>query len=354
VTRTLKIKTKNIANGWQQYTLSNDQGMKVRFLNYGGIITDIIVPDRAGNMENVVLAYKDLGDYENNPNYFGALIGRVSGRIEGASFEIDGTPYTLEENDGDNHLHGGSQGFHQIIWRAKPFETDEHVGVALSHSSADGDSGYPGQLDVTIRYTLSNQNEFTITYEATTTEKTPVSLTNHSYFNLSGDAKRTVGDHEVTMNSEQVIELDEHLIPTGRLLDVKDTTFDFEKGRQLKTGLSDHLDQHVYADNGYDHYFLFNKDETGNIMVKDDTSGRTLSVKTDQPGLVMYTGNMLDETLSLSSGPSSKHLGVCLETQTSSAGLHHQNLPSLMLNPDETYHTETTFTFGTDKDKNQS
>src|SRR5699024_10373225 len=149
--------------------------MKVRFLNYGGIITDIIVPDRAGNMENVVLAYKDLGDYENNPNYFGALIGRVSGRIEGASFEIDGTPYTLEENDGDNHLHGGTRGFHQIIWQAKPFETDEHVGVALSHSSADGDRGYPGQLDVTVRYTLKTQKELTTTINQPTTEKTPAS-----------------------------------------------------------------------------------------------------------------------------------------------------------------------------------
>lgn len=352
MTRILKIETTDLSHGWKQYTLINDQGMQVRFLNYGGIITDIITPDREGNMENIVLAYKDLKDYQNNSNYFGALIGRVAGRIENATFEIDQVTYPLEKNDDDNHLHGGSSGFHQVIWQTREIRKPNHIGVELFHISEANSGGYPGTIHATIHYTLNNRNEFQISYEAKTTKKTALSLTNHSYFNLSGNAKRTVHEHEVSMNGTQIIELDDNLIPTGHTLETKDTTFDFETPRKLATGITDFSQQHVNVGHGYDHYFLFNRAETGCVTVKENTSGRMITIETNQPGMVMYTANALDENHVLTGGISSKkHLGVCFETQASSARLHHEKLPNIILSPNETYQKQTTFTFSTDADE---
>src|SRR5690625_3077914 len=179
----MNIETKEILNKWKLYTLTNDQGMKVSFLNFGGIITEILVPDKNGTFENVVVGYKDYADYEDNSNFFGAITGRVAGRIEGASFTIDGENYSLEANDGDNHLHGGTYGFHQILWDGEPSETNDSVSVALTHTSPDGDGGYPGKIEVSVTYTLNNNNEFSIKYEATTDKTTPLTITNHSYFN---------------------------------------------------------------------------------------------------------------------------------------------------------------------------
>lgn len=346
--RKVEIKKDSLTNGWILYTLKNDAGMTVKFLNYGGIITEIITPDRNGVKENVVIGYENYTDYETNDNYFGALTGPVAGRIQGASFTFDGETYFLTANDGDNHLHGGPTGFHQVLWDGKTSETDDEVAVELSYHRPDGEGGYPGNVDVKVTYTLTNQNEFKIRYEATTDKATPLALTNHTYFNLSGNLKETVENHIVTLDSDQFVELDSHLIPTGKILDVEGTTFDFRNGRKISEGIQAPNEQNIIADNGYDHYFLFNHEREEQVVVKEETSGRVLTVRTDEKGMVMYSANMLDEGLKLLGGPSRRYLGLCLETQGSPASLHHEKFSSIILQPEENYKKETVFTFSTD------
>lgn len=194
---------------WTEYTLKNDRGMQVSILNYGGILTEMLVPDADGNLENVVVAFENYEDYlTKNTGFFGALIGRVAGRIQGSAFELDGKTYQLKPNEGENHLHSGENGFHQVLWNAKPFEADSELGVKLSHQSPDGEGGYPGDLDVQVTYTLTNDNALTVTYEATSSKKTPLTLTNHSYFNLSGNLQDDIRNHLVTIDSSQFVELD--------------------------------------------------------------------------------------------------------------------------------------------------
>lgn len=343
----MNIETKDILNKWKLFTLINEQGMKVSLLNYGGIITEIIVPNKDGVMENVVLGFKDYADYENNENYFGAITGRVAGRIQDASLTLNGKLYPLEANEGNHHLHGGSGGLYQVIWNAEPFQSDDKVGVKLSYLSPDGDGGYPGNVDITVTYTLNNDNELIIDYAASTDKTTALTLTNHSYFNLSGNLSETIHNHHVTMDSSQVVELDEELIPTGKKLDVTDTTFDFQSGRKLAEGMNSPATQHKVADNGYDHYFIFDQNKEDKVIVKDEHSGRILKVNTNQPGIVMYTGNGLTDDLELLEGKSKQYLGVCLETQSSPASLHHEDFPDVILQPNEKYEKQTTFSFST-------
>lgn len=342
----MKITTEEVLNKWQQYTLSNRHGMRVSVLNFGGIITEITVPDRQNKLENVVLSYKDYAEYENNPNYFGAIIGRVAGRIENASFTLNEQKYTLKKNNGLNHLHGGSEGFHQAIWDCTTFQTDDTVGVVLTHHSEDGSGGYAGNVDVTVTYTLTNDNELLIDYAATTDQTTALTLTNHSYFNLTGHLSDTIHHHHVTMNADEFVELDQDLIPTGRKLDVTNTVFDFRQGRQLIEGIQSESEQNRIASRGYDHYFIFNKEQNNEIIVKEPTSGRIMTVTTNQPGVVMYTANTLSNDLDLLEGHSKPHLGVCFETQGSPASLHHADFPSIVLQASERYDKQTIFSFG--------
>ncbi|WP_309228268.1 aldose epimerase family protein [Virgibacillus saliphilus] len=297
-------------------------------------------------MENVVLGYKDYGDYETNPNFFGALIGPVAGRIQDATFELNEKTYALEANDGENHLHGGSNGFHQVIWHVEPFETNSSVGLKLSHTRADQEGGYPGNVDVCVIYTLNNANQLMLEYRATSNQATPFTVTNHSYFNLSGNLKNTVHNHHVTMDSGKFIELDEELIPTGQWYRVAGTTFDFRNGGLLQDGFNDKLEQNQIAGSGYDHYFIFDDKQEQNVIVRDSDSGRTLTIQTDQPGMVMYTANTLEEGLELAEGLSKKHLGVCFETQASPASLHHEGFPNVILEGESTYNKRTLFSFG--------
>ncbi|MUK90214.1 galactose-1-epimerase [Ornithinibacillus sp. L9] len=340
------IETEKTTTHWKQYTLANDNGMQVSVLNYGGIISKILVPDRLGKLENVVLGYKNIQDYEDNPNCFGAIIGRVAGRIANSSFQLDLQPYKLDENEGKHHLHGGSSGFHQVIWDVEPFQTADSVGLRLSHKSPDGASGYPGELHATVTYILTNENQLKIEYDAISDKKTPIALTNHSYFNLSGNLKDTIHQHHVTIDSDQFIELDNELIPTGSQLKVDDTTFDFRNGRKLKDGLNGEYKHNEIVGNGYDHYFVFNQKKTDNVIVTEETSGRTLHISTNQPGMVMYTANSLNEGLELAEGESKQYLGVCFETQGSPASLHHEEIPSIVVEENQAYKKQTIFTFG--------
>ncbi|MGM0902969.1 MAG: aldose epimerase family protein [Bacillota bacterium] len=342
----MNIQTKEILGKWQEFTLTNDKQMSVSVLNYGGIITKILVPDRNGVVENVALGFKDYQDYEANPPFLGALIGRVAGRIQGSSFELNGEKYSLEANDGENHLHGGSEGFHQVIWEVTPFHTDGTVGLTLTHKSADGEGGYPGNVEVKVIYTLNNENQLSLAYEATSDQTTALTLTNHCYFNLSGDLKNTVEDHHVTIDSRQFVELDANLIPTGSMLQVEGTSFDFRQGRRLGDGFNGEFEQNKIAGNGYDHYFIFDHSTKQQAIVREPNSGRVMSVKTNQSGMVMYSGNSLDDQMQLAEARSQKYLGVCFETQASPASLHHEGFPDVRLNAGEKYEKETVFTFG--------
>ncbi|WP_407270195.1 aldose epimerase family protein [Radiobacillus sp. PE A8.2] len=341
----MQVKSEQVQTDITLYTLVNDNGMEVSCLNLGGVITKIMAPDRNNNIENVVLGFRNLDDYKQNPTYFGALIGRVAGRIQGSQFELDNEVYSLEANNEENHLHGGSHGFHAAIWDVAPFENADEVGLKLSHFSPDGEGGYPGNLQVNVTYTLNNKNELAISYQANSDHKTALTLTNHSYFNLSGNLKNDIKNHKVTLNSSKFVELDAELIPTGKQLSVENTVFDFQLGRQIIDGVKSDYDQNLNAGKGYDHYFLFDHTRPEQAIVEDQQSGRKLIVTTDQPGMVMYTSNSLDDSLELLEGPSKQHLGICLETQASPASLHHEGFPSVILNKDETYTAKTTFTF---------
>lgn len=342
----MNIECKPLKGNWKLFILKNNHGMEVHILNYGGVISKIIVPDKFGMLENVVLGYNHEQEYESDTNFFGAIIGRVAGRIKGACFELNGKRYELEANDGRNNLHSGSNGFHRVIWEAEPFENDHEVGIRLSYLSKDGENSYPGNVAVAVIYTLNNNNQLSITYNASTDQTTVITLTNHSYFNLSGNLKNTIHNHHVTMNSSQFVELNQELIPTGKLVDAQHTLFDFQEGRKLGDGFTVGSEQNRIVGQGYDHYFLFNKNELGNVVVKDEVSGRFMSIKTDQPGMVVYTSNNLGEGMELAGAVSQKYLGVCFETQSSPASLHHEDFPTVQLNIDEEYKRQTVFTFG--------
>lgn len=343
----MNIVENQAANNFKTYSLTNNSGMMVNVLNYGGIITDIIVPDREGKMENIVLSYPKLADYETDPFYFGAIIGRVAGRIKDSLFPINNDAYRLEKNEGEHHLHSGSVGFHRVFWNVEPFQQNEIAGLKLTHRSVNGEGGYPGTVDVEVTYSLYADNQFRIKYRAVTDKTTPLSLTNHTYFNLAGNAKHTVENHLVSMDSSKVLPLDSALIPTGEIWDIKGTPFDFRQGRKLRDGLLSQHDQNQIVGGGYDHFFPFDRSDRPNVTVFDDNSGRTMHITTDQPGMVMYTANSLPYDTQLKESMSEPYLGVCFETQATSASLHHTGLPGILLKPGEIYHKETIFTFRT-------
>ncbi|MDR7078564.1 aldose 1-epimerase [Neobacillus niacini] len=328
-----------------EYTLVNDSGMSVSCLNYGCIITKILVPDRSGNIENVVLGFEQFFDYLDLSTYFGSVVGRVAGRISHAEFVLDGESYQLTANEYPNHLHGGKKGFHSVIWKSEPIETENAVGLKFFYRSIDGEEGYPGNLDTTIIYRLNNQNELSITYEAHTDQKTIVNLTNHSYFNLSGNIKRDCSEHVLQLENDRFLELGLNLIPTGRLIDAANTPFDFKHGRLLKSGMKSSHPQNALAGNGYDHPLLFAKKGENTVVLTEKESGRTLQVTTDQPCVVLYTANQLEGLYSISGVRARNHLGVCLETQGFPDAINQPHFPSIVLNPEEVYHSTTKYRF---------
>lgn len=328
-----------------EYTLTNDSGMSVSCLNYGCVITKVLVPDRNGRFENVVLGFDHFKDYLELSPYFGAVVGRVAGRIKDAEFELDGDEFQLTANEDPNHLHGGKQGFNSVIWKTEFIEQDDAIGLRFSYLSRDGEEGYPGNLDTDILYLLSNSNELSITYQARTDRKTLVNLTNHSYFNLSGNLKRDCCEHVLHVESDSFLELGPDLIPTGKMLNCKGTSFDFNQGRVLQTGIKSSHPQNVLAGNGYDHPLVFNKLGENTITLSEKESGRSLLVTTDQPCVVVYTGNYLAGPYSIYGVRAKNYLGVCLETQGLPDAIHQADFPSVVLNPGEEYYTTTKYRF---------
>src|SRR5690625_24949 len=329
----------------EAFTMKNDHGMEVTCINYGCIITDIIVPDKEGNFESVVLGYDTLQEYINDTLYLGAIVGRVGGRIKDAQFELDNQTYTLTKNEQNNHIHGGYTGFNRVIWDATLFEKEDEVGVVLHYLSPDGEEGYPGNVDVKISYKLNNANEFIINCDAVTDKSTPFAVTNHSYFNLSGNLKNDVLNHSLKLKSDKFLELDRELIPTGTMLDVSSTPFDFTKERNIKTGTSSSHPQSILVGQGYDHPFLLDSRHDEEIVLKDPNNGRRLTVETDENSVVVYSGNSLEEDISIRGVPLRKHLGICLETQGLPDAVHHPTFPSVILGKDEKYRSITKYRF---------
>lgn len=330
-----------------QYKLINDNGMEVSCINYGCIITSILTPDKEGNIENVVLGYDSISGYENDSYFLGTVVGRIAGRIKGASFELDGQSYTLAKNDGPNHLHGGIKGYNTVVWEAEAVEEAGSIGVQFTHTSPDGDEGYPGELKLTVTYLLSNNNELVIRYSGISDKKTIINMTNHSYFNLSGNYKSDILNHKLTIDADHVLELDEELLPTGVVADVLHTAFDFREGRLIKTGPESREAQISLAGDGYDHPFLLNKEKRDEILLVDEESGRTLTINTDEAGVVLYTGNQIDESDRFGDVPAKRYHGLCLETQGLPDAINQPDFPSWIIDANKEYKTTTTYRFGT-------
>ena len=332
------------------YTLTNPQGMEVRAITFGGIITSIRVPDRDGKLDDVVLGFDSLEGYLKNPPFLGAIIGRYGNRIAKGRFTLDGKTYTLAINNKPNHLHGGARGFDKAVWKAESFKKEDSVGVVFTHTSPDGDEGYPGALSMRVTYTLRPRNEIEVDYEATTDKTTPVNLTQHTYFNLAGDGSRDVLDHVMTIHASRYTPVDSTLIPTGELASVEGTPFDFRMPMAIGGRIAA-KDTQIQRGNGYDHNFVI--DRTADALVPaahvvEPTTGRVLDVSTTEPGMQFYTGNFLDGTLTGKAGHVYKQrMGFCLETQHFPDSPNKPDFPNTILRPGETYRSKTVFAFST-------
>jgi aldose 1-epimerase len=332
------------------FTLINNHGVEVTCINYGCIITKVITPDKSGKFENIVLGYDSLDEYVNGSYFFGAIVGRVAGRIKEGSFELDGKTYTLAKNENNNHLHGGVKGFNQVIWDAEVIESDEEVAVQFSYLSRDGEEGFPGNLNVNVTYKLNNNNELSIHYSGHSDEKTLLTMTNHSYFNLSGNIKRDILNHSLKLKSNKFLELDSELLPTGELVDVAGTSFDFTSERLIKTGAESEHPQNKLAGGGYDHPFLLNTQHDNEIVLKDLENGRSLTIETGEAAVVVYTSNQMKSEGEILGVPSRRYLGICLETQGLPDAIHHPHFPSWILEKDKEYSSVTKYQFGVTED----
>jgi aldose 1-epimerase len=329
------------------YTLTNASGMEVRAITFGGIITSIRVPDRAGKLGDVALGFNALEPYLRNPPYFGAIVGRYGNRIAKGRFALDGRTYTLAVNNAPNHLHGGAKGFDKVVWKAEPFQRPGEVGLVFTHTSPDGDEGYPGTLNVKVTYTLSKANELAFDYEARTDKATPVNLTQHTYFNLAGEGNGDILGHLLTIHASRMTPVDQSLIPTG-IATVEGTPFDFRKptaiGARIRAS-----DEQIRYGNGYDHNYVLDRRNTGLVLaahVEEPTSGRVLEVSTTEPGMQYYTGNFLDGTLTGKSGRQyAQRTGFALETQHYPDSPNHPDFPSTILKPGTTYRSKTVLAF---------
>jgi aldose 1-epimerase len=328
------------------YTLANDQGVTVALTNYGGIITTLHTPDRNGQPGDIVLGYDNLEEYVARNPFFGCLVGRFGNRIGGAKFTLKGKSYTLAQNNGQNHLHGGRVGFDKVLWAAEPFTTPASAGVKLTYTSADGEEGYPGNLVVTVIYTLTDNNEFHLDYNAATDQTTIVNLTNHTYYNLAG--KGDILGHVMQINADRFTPVDSTLIPTGELRSVAGTPFDFRTPTPIGARI-DQQDEQLAFGQGYDQNFVVDG-TPGELrraaLVSEPTSGRTLEVLTTQPGVQFYSGNVLPNLTGKGGQEYQRRYGFCLETQHFPDSPNQPNFPSVVLEPGERYQETTVWKFG--------
>ena len=334
------------------YTLNNTNGIELRVLDYGGVIVSLIVPDRGGHLDDIVLGFDSPADYQGTSPYFGAIIGRYANRIARGRFTLDGRAYALAVNDGSNHLHGGVKGFDKVVWDVSPFEAKDSVGLTLRYTSPDGEEGYPGTLRTTTAYTLTEESELIFDYHATTDRPTPVNLTQHSYFNLAGRGVGDVLDHVVTLNADAFTPVDAALIPTGEIRSVEGTPLDFRTPTAIGARI-DRDDEQLRYGRGYDHNFVLNQNGgdrragvTFAARVYEPSSGRVIELYTTEPGLQFYSGNFLDGTLRGKNGARyGRRSGFAMETQHFPDSPNHPRFPSTILVPGTEYRSRTLLRF---------
>ncbi|MFE2281060.1 aldose epimerase family protein [Streptomyces sp. NPDC059454] len=340
-----------LADGTKVHSWSLENGgTRMKVLSYGGIVRALEIPDRRGRYTNVSLGFDTLEEYVASSPYFGALIGRYGNRIDKGRFTLDGTTYQLSVNDGENSLHGGSQGFDKRVWDVEPFTRGSDVGLYLYYTSVDGEMGYPGTLRTKVTYTLTRNGDWRVDYEATTDKATVVNLTSHVYWNLAGEGSGSIYDHELSIAASRYTPVDSGLIPTGELARVAATPFDFRRakpiGRDIRTA-----HQQVLYGQGFDHNWVLDKGVTSRpeqvALLRDPSSGRTLRIATNEPGLQFYSGNFLDGTLVGTGGRVYRQGdGLCLETQHFPDSPNQPSFPSTVLRPGQTYRTTTVHSFG--------
>ncbi|UII23448.1 aldose epimerase family protein [Fulvivirga ligni] len=330
----------------EEYTLTNSNGVEMKVITLGGIITSFKAPDNKGNMGDVVLGFREVKPYETESPYIGAIIGRYGNRIAKGKFSLDGQEYDLVTNNGANHLHGGTKGFDKVVWKAQEIKNPEAIGLKLTYLSKDMEEGYPGNLNVTVTYLLTNEDALEIDYTATTDKKTVVNLTQHTYFNLSADPNQSILDHELVVNASRFLPIDSSLIPTGELRDVEGTPFDFTSAKEVGTDIEKD-DEQLKFGLGYDHCWVLD----GEGMRKAATlyhkeSGRFMEVWTTEPAIQVYSGNFLDGTLAGKDGIEyQKRSAICLETEHYPDSPNQEAFPSVILEPGQTYNTKTTYKF---------
>jgi len=333
------------------YTLTNRNGIEVRITNYGGRVVSLLAPDRHGKMADVVLGFDNLDDYLGTNPFFGALVGRYANRIAKAKFTLDGVEHKLAQNNGPNSLHGGLKGFDKVIWAARELSKDPPT-LELTYVSQDGEEGYPGKLTAKVVYALTDNNELRIDYTATTDKDTVLNLTNHSYFNLTGQGNGDILKHEIMITADRFTPVDATLIPPGELRQVQGTPFDFRQATEIGARINAD-DEQIKFGQGYDHNFVLNR--TGHSLslaarVTEPESGRVMEVLTTQPGMQFYTGNFLDGTVHGKGGKVyGRRSAFCLETQHFPDSPNQPKFPSADLKPGQTYHQTTVFKFSTAK-----
>ncbi len=332
------------------FTLVNDNGLEARITNYGGIVTTINAPDRNGKWADIVLGCDTLDEYVRKSPYFGCIVGRYANRIAGGRFSLDGVEYALAKNDGANHLHGGLKGFDKAVWAAEASLTAEGPSLKLTAHSADGEEGYPGNMDVIVTYTLTNAGELRLDYRAVADRATVVNLTNHSYFNLAGAEVGSILGHELTIDADAFTPIDGTLIPTGELRPVAGTPLDFTRPRVIGERIDSDHEQLAFG-MGYDHNWVLNSGGglSRAARVYEPGSGRVLEVFTTEPGIQFYSGNFLDGSCTGKNGKVyNRREGFCLETQHFPDSPNKPQFPSVVLRPGEEYAQTTVFRFSTE------
>ena len=335
------------------YVLTNKNSAEASITTYGGALVSLKIPDRNGKLADIVLGYDNVDGYVADKSYFGALVGRYGNRIGHSQFVLDGKTYTLAKNNGENSLHGGVKGFNKALWTAKTVSAKGGQSLELSYVSKDGEEGFPGNLNVTVIYTLTDGNALQIEYSATTDKKTVVNLTNHAYFNLAGQGSGDILGHLMVINADKFNPVDAGLIPTGELRDVAGTPFDFRKPTAIGARI-DQADEQLKLGGGYDHNFVLRmpKDHGESLAARvvEPTSGRVMEVWTTEPGIQFYTGNFLDgKSIGKGGATYPKRSAFCLETQHFPDSPNQPKFPSVVLNPGERYHTITKYAFSVEK-----
>ena len=331
-----------------EFVIKNKNGMEINIITYGAIIRSWTAKDMNNNYQDVVLGFNNLKDYETSNPYFGAVVGRYANRIANGKFLLNGKYYDLITNNGKNHLHGGLRGFDKVIWDAKEIKNDSSSSLELSYLSEDLEEGYPGNLKVKVTYTLNNKDELNINYKAETDKSTIVNLTQHSYFNLTGDFEKDILDHELLINSDTFLPVDSTLIPTGIFKDVTNTIFDFRMSKKIGFDI-DTPDEQIKHGLGYDHCWVLNNQNSGTrfaASVYEPYSKRQLDIYTDQPGIQFYSGNFLNGTLNTkTTGKYNFRSGLCLETQHFPDSPNQEEFPNVVLEPGEIYLSNTMYKF---------